>query len=129
MKPYNPSVSTKTHRDIIVDHSSAMYMNVKLMVTFVKTVARLVYGSLLCSNKPCTTGVPREIDRYDSEVVENATVYSSELCQGCLPGDVKKALKCVKWLSSCSLSIQIAAGYRSVDFLYRIVQDQSTENI
>jgi hypothetical protein len=26
----NPSVSTKTHRDIIVDHSSAMYMNVKL---------------------------------------------------------------------------------------------------
>jgi hypothetical protein len=51
-------------------------------------------GPYFGSNKPCTTGVARDVDRYDSEVVENATtsVYSSELRQGvaCL-GDVKKA--------------------------------------
>jgi hypothetical protein len=105
------SVSTKTHRDIIVDHSSAMYMNVKLVKTFVKT--EQTGGSLLwfLINHVLQVSA-RDVDRYDSEVVENATtsVYSSELARRCLPETSKKSLKCMKWLSPCSLSIQIAAG-------------------
>jgi hypothetical protein len=58
----NPTVSTKTHRDIIVDHSSAMYMNVKLVKNVCQDGSQTgIWVPTLVPNKPCTTGVPREM--------------------------------------------------------------------
>jgi hypothetical protein len=71
----------------------------------------------------------RDVDRYDSEVVENATtsVYSSELRQGvaCLRRRQEKLKECEMAITMFS-KYGLPRGYRSVDFL--VVQDQSTEN-
>jgi hypothetical protein len=65
-------------------------------------------GPYFVPNKPCTTVSARDVDRYDSEVVENATTPYTALSYAkalLASGDVK--LRII--VSSCSLSIQIAA--------------------
>jgi hypothetical protein len=71
----NPTVSTKTHRDIIVDHSSAMYMNVKLVKNVVKIQLTGIWVPTLVPNNHVLTGVRETAN-------ENAVKDTRQLCHG-----------------------------------------------
>jgi hypothetical protein len=106
----NPTVSTKTHRDIIVDHSSAMYMNVKLVnVCQDGSQTGIWVPTLVLINHVLQVSREMSIDTTAKWwKMQPTSVYSSELYQGvaCL----RSRLKSVEMAITMFSKYQIAAG-------------------